>query len=119
MKHRLLNVFKFTLLGLSIAVIPAISSAADTTKVTNGNALTVNYSDLDLTKSEGAKVLYRRLQTAANQVCSVRTGSRDVFNVAIAKSKCVKSAMADAIRSIHNDQLDALYYNGNNTEQKS
>ena len=119
MNYRLLNVFKFTLLGLIITTFPAITSAADSVKFTNGNALTVKYSDLDLTKAEGAKVLYRRLQNAANQVCGVRAGSRDIFDVAIVKSECVKTAIAEAIKSVHNDQLDALYYNGDNSEQKS
>ena len=119
MRSCLSQVLKFSLVGLIITAFPAISSAADSTKITNGNALTVNYSDLDLTRSEGARVLYQRLKNAANQVCGVRVGARDIFNVALTKGKCVKSAMAEAIKSIHNDQLDALYYRSESSERKS
>ena len=119
MKSRLSQLLKFSLIGLIITVFPALSSAADSVKISNGNAFTVNYSDLDLTKAEGARVLYQRLKNAANQVCGVRVGARDVFNVAVVKNQCVKTALDQAIRSIHNDQLDALYNKSDSSRQKS
>lgn len=119
MKSRLSQILKFSLLGLIITTFPVITSAADSVKVADGKALTVKYADLDLTASKGVKVLYQRLKNAANQVCGVRTGSRDVFSVAVVKEQCVKNALSQAIESINNDSLNALYYSNNGSRQES
>lgn len=119
MKNRLLQFVQISMVGFVLATVPAISSAAGTIQLAGANSVTVHYADLDLTRADGAQVLYQRLKNAANQVCGVRVGARDVFNVALAKDQCVKTALAQAIRSIHNDQLDALYYKGDSSRQKS
>jgi len=119
MKSRLSHLVKYSLLGLIITVFPVITSAAGSVKIADGQALTVKYADLDLTGAEGVKILYQRLKSAANQVCGVRVGSRDVFSVAVLKEQCVKNALAQAIQSINNDSLNALYYSNNGSKQES
>ena len=119
MKSRFYQLLKYSLFGMVVTVIPVLSNAADSTVTMGGNSVTVNYADLDLSKAEGARALYQRLKNAANLVCGVRTGISDRLDVVMVKNKCVRAAMADAIRDIHSDQLDALYYKGENSRQKS
>ena len=119
MKNYLFYMVKFSLFGLILASVPVITNAADSIKFNGEKSVTVSYGDLDITRAEGVKVLYRRLKNAANEVCGVHVGDREILGVITVKNKCVKSAIADAVKSIHNDQLDALHYREDKSKQKS
>ena len=119
MNNHLVNLFKFSVFGLILASVPVITNAAGSIKFAGEKSVTVSYADLDMTRAEGVEVFYRRIKNAANQVCGVHIGDRELLDVITAKSKCVKSAMAEAVKNVHNDQLDALYYRKDNLEQKS
>ena len=119
MKKHLFYIVKLSLFGLILTSVPVIANAAGSVKFTGEKTVTVSYADLDMTRAEGVKVFYRRLKNAANQVCGVHVGDLEMLEVITVKNKCVKSAMAEAVKSVHNDQLDALYYKKDNLEQKS
>lgn len=66
----------------------------------------VSYADLDISKPEGAKVLYRRIVKAANEVCDspgLKTlGTTQVIN------RCVDHAIDKAVKDVGSPALSAL-----------
>jgi UrcA family protein len=84
-------------LGFSAAGASAASSKSQF--VSDGvNKYVVRFSDLDLSKSDGAAILYTRLSYAAAIVCnSLR--SRDL-GIAAKYRACVAQAIANAVASV-------------------
>ena len=83
-----------------------MSAHAEPASVTT-SAITVRYSDLDLTSAQGTQVLYKRIVTAANQLCS-EGGVRDLKRLAAAQT-CAEQAVARAVAGVHSPRLVALY----------
>ena len=100
-------------LGASIIVFalgaPVVASAAPQSDLA-GTTVKVSYSDLNLQKIEGARVLYRRLQNAARQACDVRSlqieGS--LRNLAESKS-CYREALAAAVAKVDNQKVSSIH----------
>jgi UrcA family protein len=66
----------------------------------------VNFKDLNLNTSEGAAVLYARIQSAAYEVC----GSPDRYDLSELKLQtCVKAAVSEAISHVDRPMLTNLY----------
>ena len=67
----------------------------------------VTYSDLDLTRAEGAAVLYGRIRAAAKVVCS------DLANRGLALGipwrNCVKSAISTAVAKVDRPALESYH----------
>ena len=70
----------------------------------------VHFSDLDLTRAEGARVLLGRLQHAARAVCSPEADSRDLYRISRYES-CLKESMDRAVADVHAPLVSALYGN--------
>lgn len=70
-------------------------------------ALTVRYSDLNLSTEQGSLVLYGRIVAAAQQVCAV-DDIRDLraFNAA---KRCRAQAIANAVRDVNSPMLASVY----------
>ena len=66
----------------------------------------VSYADLDISKPAGAKVLYRRIVRAANDVCYV--SGLDSFGAAQLMNRCVDSAIDAAVKDVGSPALSAL-----------
>ncbi len=81
----------------------ALANAPDPDRV----SLSVRYSDLNLTREEGARTLYSRLQSAARRVCGVGQ-DRDLVWQALALS-CAEKALGDAVAELDNPQVSALH----------
>lgn len=88
---------------------PAMA-AADGKSDLKGVSVKVPYGDLDLGKSDGAKILYRRLQYASKKVCGVRglRGNRSIREAAMAQ-ECYRNALSEAVVRIDNDLLTELH----------
>jgi UrcA family protein len=87
-------------------VSAAISAHADQMSV-NAPARTVHYSDLNLNTPAGASVLYKRIRSAAEQVCGdVR--SRQLAEAAAAKA-CVDQAVYTSVHSVNSVKLTNAY----------
>jgi UrcA family protein len=66
----------------------------------------VSFRDLNLNTPEGAAVLYRRITSAANEVC----GNPDRWDLSqLALRTCVKDAVARAIAQVNKPMLTSLY----------
>lgn len=74
-------------------------------------SVVVRFADLDLSGGNGAKVLYQRLNGAAETVCAPFDG-RDIprhtnFNT------CVRTAVATAVAKVNRPALTEYYEGGN------
>ena len=78
------------------------SAHAEPASVTT-SAKTVRYSDLDLSSAQGTQVLYKRIVSAANQLCS-ESGVRDLKRAAAAEA-CAEQAVARAVAGVHSPRL--------------
>jgi UrcA family protein len=68
----------------------------------------VHYSDLDLSRAEGAHMLLSRLDGAARIVCSPAADSADLGRIALFNS-CVKDTMERAVAAVHMPLVSELY----------
>jgi UrcA family protein len=81
---------------------PAVASEQDVpTK-------TVRFDDLNIAKAAGAKVLYRRIQAAAREVCPLSI-SRGVYLAAVQRA-CIEQAIDNAVRSVNAVALTELRF---------
>jgi UrcA family protein len=67
----------------------------------------VHYSDLDLEQPEGARRLYRRIKSAAQEVCHMQLGA-DLRLLQMQK-RCMSNAVSRAVDQVQSAQLRALY----------
>jgi UrcA family protein len=66
----------------------------------------VRFSDLNLNTPEGVAVLYRRINSAAYEVC----GNPDRYDLSELKQQiCVKDAVSRAIAKVNSPMLTSLY----------
>ena len=98
-----------TILIVCLSAIPGFTRATPLIRSGGENAIKVTFADLDLTRVEGVQVLYERLKKAADRVCDRKVGLREVIDVMDFKHSCVKSALADAVKSIDNDLLNRMH----------
>ena len=67
----------------------------------------VHFADLDLTRRDGAAVLYHRLEAAAKTVCA-SLDSRDLASQMRLKG-CVETAIGSAVAKVDRPALTAYY----------
>lgn len=96
----------FGFLGLGLCVVAAADPSAE--------SRTVKFADLDMSNPSSAHVLYRRIQAAAQVVCSYYFFATDTD-----KARCVRDATADAVRKINQPPLSAVYSANNKTSAPS
>ena len=99
------NIALATVAALGVASL-AIGAHADES-VVRAPARTVHYSDLNLNTQAGAEVLYKRIRSAAEQVCG-DVGSRRLEEAAEARA-CVDQAVVASVRAVNNLHLTNTY----------
>jgi UrcA family protein len=87
----------FLLLGSALAI----------SATPKGASIPVHYQDLDLSKPQDAKVLYRRISIAARRVCNP-PGTNDLAQLA-KYSECYDTAVTNAVTSVNQQTLTALH----------
>jgi UrcA family protein len=67
----------------------------------------VSFKDLNLSSAEGAAVAYRRIKSAANEVC----GTRDRFDLSQSHTIqiCINDAVSRAVAQVNSPMLTSLY----------
>jgi UrcA family protein len=73
---------------------------------------TVNFSDLDLTNSKAVAILYRRIKTAADQVCESAEYTR--LQTVQYVHKCTKKAIDQAVRDVNSSGLTSFHASATN-----
>jgi UrcA family protein len=88
-----------------VAAMPAVADTAN-----DPPTMTVGYSDLDVSQSRGATILYGRILTAAQMVCTPAEGAISSFPARTAGSRaCVQRAISMAVTSVDRPALSAIF----------
>jgi UrcA family protein len=69
----------------------------------------VKFGDLNLTSQQGVASLYKRIHSAAEQVCGASTADTVFPEVSLSIHKCVVDSETRAIRAVNNGALEAYY----------
>lgn len=69
---------------------------------------TVRFSDLNITNSDGAKVLYSRIRAAARDVCELSVGTDPIERLAI--KGCIEKAVDKAVKDVNEPMLTYLRF---------
>ena len=91
---------------IAAAILGAIASnfgaasAADASSVT----LIVKYADLDIATPSGARVLYRRIEAAAQAACRYY-----LFETEEDSARCVRDAIASTVTKVNQPALTAVF----------
>ena len=72
-------------------------------------SLVVRYSDLDVTRRDGARALLDRLSHAAHRVCSPEPDNKDLHGRTLYDA-CVRDSMDRAVAAVHIPLVSALYF---------
>jgi UrcA family protein len=102
---RQVRVRALVLAGCLLAIASGMAHAAPATDEVP--AVTVKYSDLNLTTDEGASRLYTRITGAARDVCP-DSSPRELKAFADSKA-CQAAAIARAVHEVHSPRLAAVY----------
>jgi UrcA family protein len=73
----------------------------------NVPSVVVHFADLDLSRSEGATVLYRRLKGAAETVCAPLDGGDLARHMSF--KACVQNAISTAVAKVDQPALSAYH----------
>jgi UrcA family protein len=96
-----------TLTVLATGLVAAASSVATAaTSADEAPAISVRYSDLNLSTEQGNVTLYRRIVFAAHQVCPTNNGPN--ARLAAQAQRCVDEAVARAVKDIESPRLAEL-----------
>ena len=101
-----MNRITTTILASALAAGAQIAHGADPTDAARRHVV-VHFSDLNPTSIEGATTLYRRLQSAAEKVCT-QGETRDLATVFRVKA-CVSGAISAAVADINQPSLTAYF----------
>jgi UrcA family protein len=100
------------MLGLAVlALTPAVNVANATAGASAQDppSVTVRYHDLNLNSSQGITALYQRIRGAAGEVCRAFEG-REPLERQLLRNDCFAHAVANAVRTVHNDALSAYHW---------
>jgi UrcA family protein len=92
---------------IALSVLAGGFAFAQEPMVGAANTITINYSDLDLTQPDGVKALYRRVATAARQVCK-EPSPREITRYAEFEA-CFDDAVTRAVEKVDAPQLTAFH----------
>jgi len=89
--------------------MPAIAAASPQDEL-HGKGVKVSYADLNLQNTEGAKVLYLRLQNAARWACDVRSVRVHGTYTDYADAKrCYREALDASVAKVDNPQVNRIH----------
>lgn len=83
------------------------TASAETPSTDTQRSLTIAYSDIDLSKSDGPQLLYKRMASAARTVCD-QPDPRELRRQ-IAYKACYQKALDEAVQQIGSPELTALH----------
>jgi UrcA family protein len=109
---RLRGLIAATVLAALASSFSAVCAAADA-DATDLRSHVVTYRDLNVSKAQGAAVLYGRIRAAAESVCSVPEDAD--FSAKLRESPCIHKAIAEAVSAINQPELFAVYNANNRT----
>ena len=120
MNKNLTQAVRLMTLSVAATLCYAAAQAASPAKaqaVSGGEALTyvVRYADLDLTRADGANVLYARLTHAARTVC--RPFESREMGVAEKYRECMTKALTEAVANVNRPLLSQIHQSHSKTDK--
>ena len=109
--HRVASVrLTASLLAAAAGAVLFGAAPLTATAATESDAPTmaVSYADLDLATESGARILFERIEVAADEVCPAVPDIRDLNRVAT-HSRCVREAIARAVQQVDSPRLAAVF----------
>jgi UrcA family protein len=92
------------LCGVIASTFAALPAAADSFAP---DIVRVTFGDLDVSRPQGAAVLYDRIRAAAEQVCSPLGASRLAARTYL--DACIDKAISEAVTTVDQPALSSLY----------
>jgi len=89
---------------LALGVTFVLTPVARADAVSGVPRIEVKYTDLNIATAEGARTLYRRIATAARQVCPRGEGSIVPKMDEISRT-CIREAISRAVREVNSPRL--------------
>ena len=84
------------------AALPTSAEAED------APSKTVRFNDLDISKLDGATVLYNRIRAAAQDVCGLSTSTDPILRMAL--KGCIEKAVDKAVKDVNAPMLTQLRF---------
>ena len=89
--------------------VPTIASAGDRNEL-KGASVKVSYADLNVETEKDARLLYRRLKQASEQVCDYRRLSDAGSAKRMAEiNQCYRAALSGAVRQVDNKLVTNIH----------
>ena len=98
----------YTAISCVISTAALCTAISTSVKAEDVPSKTVRFSDLDITKSDGAKVLYSRIRAAARDVCELSTSTDPILRTAI--KGCIDKAVDKAVKDVNAPMLTYLRF---------
>jgi len=92
--------------GLALIGGAVLSSHVLAGEPSNSPSITVKFADLNLQTPAGVEALYKRIRSAATQVCDSRYRTLSVLTY---DRQCAAAAETQAIEKVHSAALSAFY----------
>jgi UrcA family protein len=93
--------------GLALIGGAALSSHVLAGEPSDPPSITVKFADINLQSPAGVEALYKRIHSAATQVCD--SGSDRNLATLTYDRRCAAAAETQAIEKVHNPALSAFY----------
>ncbi len=99
---------RLQIFALALASLAAAAGAASAQPATDVARVVVRYTDLDLTREEGAAVLARRINVAAHAICGSEPRPNDLAAYFSYRS-CVNDSAEAAVHEVGAPLVIAIY----------
>ena len=107
----------YTAISCVMGTAALCSALSTSVQAEDAPSKTVRFHDLDITKSEGAKVLYSRIRAAARDVCEVSTGGDPILRPAM--KACIEKAIDKAVKDVNAPLLTNLRFGSTSVQLAS
>lgn len=98
----------FALISITVAALTFAPRLAHADTASEVLTKTVRFGDLNLDNRSGVESLYRRIESAAREVCGPDKHTGSLF-VSAAWTTCVTNAVQQAVRTVDRPSLTAYY----------
>jgi UrcA family protein len=92
------------ILGALALSFASVSSADDRTSPPQ---VIVKFADLDVSTQQGAQTIYRRIHSAADNVCFRMYASNEAYK--LNRDACLQKVIADAVTKVNEPALSAIF----------
>ena len=98
----------YTAISCVIGTAALCTALSTSVEAEDAPSKTVRFSDLDITKADGAKVLYSRIRAAARNVCEFPTITDPILRMA--NHACIEKAVDKAVNDVNAPLLTYLRF---------